>query len=468
MVLNTFVIYEYIYNIFIKIITKMKKVLFFNLVLFFSTLAFGQKSLLESGPMVGYSEMREVQLWVQTKSIANVQIAYWEQNVENPDTFQTEKIQTNKKSAYTAKLLADEVLPDKFYFYQLRINDEVIPFDYDLTFQAQPLWQWRTDPPAFKFALGSCAYINETRFDRPGKPYGSEYEIFQSIADQKPNMMLWLGDNIYLREADWYTRTGIFHRYTEVRKVPEIQELLANSHHYATWDDHDFGPNNSDRSFIHKDKTQEAFELFWANPTFGLPDLDGKGITTQFLFHDIEFFLLDNRYFRSPPDVEDETMLGEQQIEWLIEALSNSYSPFKMIAIGSQVLNTHGGSENYARYEKEQAYLMKRLEEENIKGVIFLTGDRHHTELSRVETESGYVMYDLTVSALTSGTNTRADKEPNKNRVEGTLAMEHNFAIVEVTGKRKERVLTINIHDTEGEVLWTRKIDSAEFWKKKK
>ena len=96
MVLNTFVIYEYIYNIFIKIITKMKKVLFFNLVLFFSTLAFGQKSLLESGPMVGYSEMREVQLWVQTKSIANVQIAYWEQNVENPDTFQTEKIQTNK------------------------------------------------------------------------------------------------------------------------------------------------------------------------------------------------------------------------------------------------------------------------------------------------------------------------------------------------------------------------------------
>lgn len=444
----------------------MKKLLLFNLLLFFSTIIFGQKSLLQSGPMVGYSEMREVQLWVQTKSTASVQITYWEQNVENPDTFRTEKVITEKKSAYTAKLLADEVLPDKFYYYQLRINDKIIAFDYDLKFQAQPLWQWRTDPPAFKFALGSCAYINESRFDRPGKPYGSEYEIFQSIADKSPNMMVWLGDNIYLREADWYTRTGILHRYTEVRKIPEIQELLSTCHHYATWDDHDFGPNNSDRSFIHKDKTQEAFELFWANPTFGLPDLNG-GITSQFLFHDIEFFLLDNRYFRSSPDAENKTMLGEQQLEWLIEALKSSFAPFKMIAIGSQVLNSEGKSENYARYEKERAYLLKRLEEENIKGVIFLTGDRHHTELSRVESENGYVMYDLTVSALTSGTNTRADKEANKNRIDGTVVMQHNFAIVEVTGKRKERVLNITIYDKDGKSLWTRKIDSAEFWKKK-
>jgi alkaline phosphatase D len=75
-------------------------------------------------------------------------------------------------------------------------------------------------------------------------------------------------------------------------------------------------------------------------------------------------------------------------------------------------------------------------------------------------------MYDLTVSSLTAGSNTRADKEPNKNRVEGTLVMEHNFAIVEVTGKRKERVLNIMVYDKDGQELWTRKIDSAEFWKK--
>lgn len=446
----------------------MKNLLLTFVLFAITTTLFGQKELLQSGPMVGYSEMREVQLWVQTKSAATVQIAYWEKGIENPDTLKTAKAMTQKATVFTAKLLADEVLPDKFYQYELRINNQKVDFDYDLTFQAQPLWQWRIDPPAFKFALGSCTYINEPIFDRPGKGYGSEYEIYESIADKKPNMMLWLGDNIYLREADWNTRTGILHRYTHTRSNQEMQRLLATTHNYATWDDHDFGPNNSDRSFIHKEKTLEAFKLFWANPTFGLPHIDG-GITTKFQFHDIEFFVLDNRYFRSPknPKNDDEVLLGKAQIDWLIDALSNSYSPFKMIAIGGQVLNSEKVAENYRNYEEEFAYLTKRLEEEKIRGVIFLTGDRHFTELSRTESEKGYVMYDLTVSSLTAGSYSTADKEPNKNRVEGTVTTEHNFSVVEVTGKRKERVLTIRTYNTEGEELWTKKIDSAEFYKKK-
>lgn len=447
----------------------MKKLLLISSLLFIcNTAFFAQKSFLQSGPMVGYSEMREVQLWVQTNSAAIVHIEYWAQNVENSDTFVTNTVLTEKENVYTAKLLADEVLPDKFYNYQLVINGEIIEFDYDLKFQAQPLWQWRTDPPAFKFALGSCTYINETSFDRPGNGYGSGYEIFESITDKAPNMMLWLGDNMYLREADWNTRTGILHRYTHTRSTPEMQRLLASTHNYATWDDHDFGPNNSDRSFIHKDKTLEAFKLFWSNPTFGLPSLSG-GITSQFSFHDVEFFLLDNRYFRTPknPKSGEEMILGKAQIDWLVEAMSNSFAPFKMVAIGGQVLNSEKVAENYANYEEERAYLLTRIEEENIKGVIFLTGDRHNTELSRMETEKGFIMYDLTVSSLTAGSNTRADKEDNKNRVDGTVVMVHNFAIVEVTGKRKERILNITIFDTKGEELWTRKIDSAEFWKKK-
>jgi len=36
-----------------------------------------QADLLQSGPMLGYSEMKEVLLWVQTKEKAKVQFAYW-------------------------------------------------------------------------------------------------------------------------------------------------------------------------------------------------------------------------------------------------------------------------------------------------------------------------------------------------------------------------------------------------------
>ena len=53
--------------------------------------------------------------------------------------------------------------------------------DYEMEFQTQQLWKWRTDPPDFKFVIGSCSYVNEPKFDRPGEPYGSNFEIFKGI-----------------------------------------------------------------------------------------------------------------------------------------------------------------------------------------------------------------------------------------------------------------------------------------------
>ena len=190
--------------------------------------------------MVGYSEMKEVMLWVQTNSCAEVQFVYWEKG--KPEvSFSTEVTKTIKKEAYTAHCVADEVLPGKKYEYSLYINGKKIDFDYPTTFQSQTLWQWRTDPPDFKMALGSCTYVNETEYDRPGKPYGSEYFIFDAIHKKQPDAMLWMGDNIYLREVDWSTRTGILHRNTHTRSLPEMQPLLASTHNYAIWDDHDYG-----------------------------------------------------------------------------------------------------------------------------------------------------------------------------------------------------------------------------------
>ena len=110
--------------------------------------------------------------------------------------------------------------------------------------------------------------------------------------------MLWLGDNIYLREADWNTRTGIMYRYTHTRSLPEMQPLLASSINYAIWDDHDFGPNDADRSYHLKNTTLEAFKLFWANPTYGI--VGDSGVATTFEWGDVQFFMLDNRYFRAP------------------------------------------------------------------------------------------------------------------------------------------------------------------------
>lgn len=439
----------------------------FILVLLVSTLQ-AQNKLLQSGPMVGYSTMKEVLLWVQTTKAAKVHFKYWE--TDKPSAkMNTPVVTTNKKSGFIAKIVA-EVSQGKKYNYELYINNRLVKRPYELKFQSQTLWQYRTDPPPFKFVFGSCAYVNEKKVDRPGRPYGGDYHIFKTILKQQPDFMVWGGDNVYLREVDWNSRTGIIQRYTHTRSLPELQPLWAGMHHYATWDDHDFGPDNSDASFWNKDLTTEAFKLFWGNPNYGV----AGGISGSFAWSDVQFFLMDNRYFRSSSTTKLKTpqMLGDKQIQWLIEALKYSRANFKFVVIGSQVLNNADFSkahwaENYSKYQVEQQKLIKAIKDANVRGVIFLTGDRHHTELSKLDKDTNYPLYDVTISPFTAGASgKRGLNEKNTLRVPNTYVGVRNFALMEVKGPRRNRVLTIKVLDGKGKELWTRDIKARDLLKK--
>ena len=435
----------------------MKQSILFSL-MFISTYA---QDLINSGPMVGYSTMQEVLLWVQTEETANVHFEYYE--INNPKIkFSTDKIETEKKNGYVAKLIADQVIPGKKYKYEVYTNNYKIERNYAMEFQTQELWKWRTDPPDVKFVIGSCSYINEPKFDRPGKPYGSNFEIFNSINKKNPDFMLWLGDNTYLREPDWNSRTGFIKRYSHTRAFPELQPLLASTHHYATWDDHDYGPNNSDGSFWLKETASEIFKLFWGNPNY---DVTGKGgITGFFQWSDIDFFLLDNRYHRTANNnlTGNRQMLGKDQIDWLINALSFSQASFKFVAVGGQVISNGAVYENYATYPDERKYLLDKIREAKIEGVIFLDGDRHHTILSKMqETKNVYPLYDLTCSSLTAGVNN--DNEPyNSFKLEETFVNVNNFGMLNVTGPTNDRELTIQIFDKDGKELWIKSIKAND------
>lgn len=417
-----------------------------------------QNNLLQSGPMLGYCEQREVLIWVQTTEAATVRVEYTD---DAGQAYTTDPQLTTKDGAYTAELIADRVQPGQHYTYRVLINERPVTLPYPTEFTAQPIWRWRNDPPDFTVALGSCNYINEPVYDRPGDGYGSEYEIYESIDAKNPTLMIHLGDNTYLREPDWYTRTGFHHRYTHTRSLPEMQPLLARTHHYATWDDHDYGPNNPDRSWVHKDLAKETFDLFWGNLTSGIPgnvvQSGSAGITSMFRYNDTDFFLLDNRSFRTPNDqkqTEGKTLLGKAQLEWLIDGLIFSNSPWKMVCIGGQVLTDSGRGEGYLSLApEEQQYLLRRINEENISGVVFLDGDRHHTEMSVMTLPNGNKVYDITISSLTAGVGSGRN-EVNSFRIDGTLVAEHNFGILSFSGPLKQRTLRIDVYDTEGALLW--------------
>ena len=433
----------------------------FAMTAFFIFIPLHAQDLINSGPMVGYSTMQEVLLWVQTSENAKVHFEYYE--IDNPSVrFKTDEKITEKKTGFVAKLIADQVMPGKKYNYEIFINDIKVFRDYEMEFQTQKLWKWRTDPPDFKFVIGSCNYVNEPKFDRPGEPYGSNFEIFNSINKKNPDFMLWLGDNTYLRESDWNSRTGFIKRYSHTRALRELQPLLASTHHYATWDDHDYGPNNSDGSFWLKETASEIFKLFWTNPNY---DVTGKGgITGLFQWSDVDFFLMDNRYHRTSNNnfTEDRQILGKEQIDWLINALTFSQATFKFIAIGGQVISSGAVYENYANYPEERKYLLDKIREAKIEGVIFLDGDRHHTVLSKMqENEDVYPLYDLTCSSLTAGVNDD-DESYNIYSLKETLVGENNFGMLNVTGPANNRVLIIKIFDKDGQELWEKSISAND------
>jgi alkaline phosphatase D len=420
----------------------------------------GTNAQIKNGPMVGYSDMKEVMLWVQTEKPAKVKFVYWEQDAPTKK-MTTDEVSTTKMDGFVAKIVCDEVTMGKKYNYEVLVNNKKVARDYPLSFQTQELWQYRKDPAPFKFAFGTCNYINEESTDRPGQGYGGHNEIFKAIYDKKPDFMLWGGDNLYYREADWNTRTGMIHRNTHSRNIPEIQPLLGNTHQYAIWDDHDYGNNDSDRSFASKNMALEMFKLFWANPNYIFKD---EGITGTFQWNDVQFFMMDNRWFRAPNDGHgDRDYYGKKQLNWLIDAISSSNATFKIIVTGGQIVNPIKVFENMSNYDAEREELFKRITDSKAKGVLFLTGDRHHTVLQKLERAgANYPLYDLTVSPLTSGPAKPVKAEENLQIVEGTIFTERNFSICEVSGPLKDRVLKISIFDSKGEQKWTKEIKASE------
>ncbi|MBI4427916.1 MAG: alkaline phosphatase D family protein [Ignavibacteriales bacterium] len=420
------------------------------------------QSLLQSGPMVGYGQMTEVMLWVQTTKPASVQFRYWPVGAANKKAM-SEKILTTAENAFTAHVLLGNLSPGTKYEYELLIGGKLEKRAYPLRFQTQPLWQWRTDPPDFTVAVASCFYVNETEWDRPGKPYGEHFETLGKLVEKSPDIMLWLGDNVYYREVDWNSVDGLRHRYTHTRSFPELQPLLGFVHHYAIWDDHDYGPNDADRSYRLKEDALETFKLFWTNQTYGTRET--PGVFQRFEWADVEFFMLDDRYHRSPnraPDTEEKTMFGKAQLQWLKDALVSSGATFKIIAGGNQMLNPLHYSEAFSDYT-EHRQLINFIKQQKVRGVLFLSGDRHHTELIKIADTSFYPLYDFTSSPLTAGMGNPQRELDNPARVPGTLVFNaQNFGFMRFSGKRTDRKVTLECWDYTGKLRWSHEINATD------
>jgi len=425
---------------------------------------------LAAGPMPGYTTAQEAAVWIQTTQPAAVSMAYWPYSEQAdsgaeraPDQLphqRTQQVQTRSDRAHTAILTASGLQPGRRYHYRILVDDEVVEADHEQFLITQSL---RHDGLSdFSFALGSCVKINDPPFDAPERRTGGDYQIFAAIADQQPDFMLWLGDNVYYLPPDTSSASGMYARYSHMRQLPELQRLLSSTQHYAIWDDHDYGPNNSDRSFALRDISRQVFHSFWANP---VRDAAGSGgISSYFEWQDAAFFMLDNRSHRRANlgVTGQRQILGAQQLDWLINALRSSLATFKFIVIGGQVLNSGEVFENYSNIAPgERRELLDRIAAERIPGVVILSGDRHHSAMHIMPRFEQYPLHEWTVSPLTAKAYTPLRGE-EQYIVDDSIYTQRNFGVINISGPTDQRSLQMTLHDVDGREVWSTRIRADE------
>lgn len=409
-----------------------------------------------SGPMLGPVELRDAKVWVEVSpEVKSVALQYGKMN------------DVKSKTILYKGELGNEFNPIQFtvggldfntaYQYKIWVNGKITTKGGEFT--TKDLWQWRKQPPEFSFLTGSCSYFNQPEYDRPGKPYGGDSTIFETMAKEKAAFMLWLGDEWYTREVDYYSEWGLRYRASHERAIPVLQNFLKSMPHFAIWDDHDYGPNDIGKNYILKEASRNVFTNYFCNPSAGE---NGQGIYTMTSWGDADIFMTDDRWWRSADRIKDsvngmpnpeKNMLGTQQMEWLKNSLLYSTATFKIIAVGSQVLNPASPFDRWKDFPYEYNELLNFIKEYKISGIVFLTGDRHHSEIIKVERPGTYPLYDITVSPLTSGTHSFGGAEKNNPyRVLG-IDEKQNYGKFSFSGNRGDRKMTVEYFGIKGNKL---------------
>ncbi|MCH2133517.1 MAG: alkaline phosphatase D family protein [Phycisphaerales bacterium] len=322
-------------------------------------------------------------------------------------------------------------------------------YTYSVGGQSQEAWWFRTlaDPaPSCRMAFGSCANEKE----------GSS-KVWRRLDAENLTALVLLGDTPYIDTTNLDRQRE---RYREFSAVPAFGTLVAHVPLYSTWDDHDFGRNDTDGNLPGKENSRRAFREHRPNPSFGE---DGKGIYTSFRQGPVEVFLLDPRWFaRTEGEEEDPSLLGAQQWKWLERSLGQSTAPYKVIA-GGMVFNAavrKGKSDCWGVYPKEYARLLEVIKKTGSTGVVFVSGDVHWSRAIQHDTADvvGYDVFEFVTSPIHEHLIKAADA-PHPG-LAFSIGEVNSFLLLDAAPGPEGPVLSMSLCNAAGERLYSKQWDS--------
>jgi alkaline phosphatase D len=357
----------------------------------FRELADRQAVEIVHGPMLGAVTARRARFWVRTAHEVAVSVRVSESG-EDERLLTSGEQATRPEGDYTAVLEVTGLRPDTSYDYEVLIAGEPAPGAERASFRTFP---GEGSRGRFGVAFGGGAGFTP-----------AHERIWDTIAARRPEALLLLGDNVYV---DLPESPGAFHRYTYYRRQsrPEFRRLVRSTPVFTIWDDHDAAIDDSwlgpyvDRPGW-KRPTLELFRQNWNNPGYG--DEEWPGCWFRFSVGDVDFFMLDGRFYRTNPFAASPTMLGPAQKAWLLGALRESRATFKVVVspVPWEFGSKPGSRDTWNGFPEERREIFSFLAAEKVAGVLLLSADRHRSEAWRIEAEAPYPLYELSSSRLTN------------------------------------------------------------------
>ena len=291
--------------------------------------------------------------------------------------------------------------------------------------------------------------------------------LLQRIVADKPELFLFIGDNIYADTEDMAVMRA---KYAKLAADPGFATLRTMCPIMATWDDHDYGINDSGAEYSKKTEAEEIFLNFWGEAP-NTARRKRQGIYDSKIIGPegsrVQIISLDTRYFRSPlktgerrvggryyPDPDPQlTMLGDEQWQWLGEELQKP-AELRLIVSSIQFIAEAAGQETWSNLPTERQRMIDLIASTKANDVLFISGDRHWSELS-VQKDGGapYPLYDLTSSSLNQP-HPRGTPTGNRYRDPEMMATYHhaNFGVIEINWEAASPSLTLKIVDADGGV----------------
>lgn len=228
-------------------------------------------------------------------------------------------------------------------------------------------------------------------------------EMWENILVHRPDIWVWLGDNVYGDTQDMEKLKRI---YNKQLSKPNYVTFLKYVPVIGIWDDHDYGGNNTDKTYPMKKEAQQLFLDFIGEP-LGTARRNQEGIYTSYVFGEtgkqVKFILLDTRYHKEKPG-DSSDILGETQWIWLENELRNSNAQINLIASGTQFNSDKKTTETWRQFPASVKRMHNLIQSLNVSGVIFLSGDIHCGEMMvNTSSELPYPLYEFTSSGITHG-----------------------------------------------------------------